>query len=238
MAIENINKVEWFVFIFAILILSLYIYCQVSYPKLDKYIEGKGESATWISKEKLLKDAGNGDLIFFSGNTRGEKTCKWCTNSAFSHVGLLFREEHPTTGEDILYIWDSDMGQKARDGARVMRLQDKMDRYKGDKIGAYKPLLGERPSTSEILQVIKNLGLKDFDEKILTWWVAEKRKLYDMIKKEDEMFCSELVAATLQSLNILKKNKLPAWYSPGNFEKGTLDFEKGYSLGPTHFFRF
>ena len=201
--------------------LIIYVICQLNSPDLDNYISKHREQINWVSINDILDNAGNGDLIFLSGNTKGEKTCKWCTNTMYSHVGFLFRENHPDTGEDLLYIWDSDLGQKTKEGPRVMLLKDKLKKYKGSKYISWKKFKGERPDTEDILKIVNKYGKLKFDDKILSWWVSNDNTvsnfLYKLIKNNNEVFCSELIAMTLQDLNILDRTKKSAWYSPGDF---------------------
>lgn len=241
MVAKDVTRLEWVIFILSFLIVITYIWCQLFYPNLEKYVKNNQDSIKWIDLDDILSDAQNGDLLLLSGNTRGEKTCKWCTGSMFSHVGLLFREVHPETKEDILYIWDCDLGQGAKEGPRVMPLKQKLDKYKGCKMGGYRPIISHHHndlSTPSILEIISQYVDKGFDDKILTWWVADSKALYTLIKNEDTLFCSELIASTLQSLNVMKKDKRPAWYNPGDFYKGTLPLQPGYVYGESKFFRF
>jgi hypothetical protein len=156
----------------------------------------------------------------------------------FSHVGFLFRENHPETGEDIVYILDCDVGQGAREGVRVMRLIDKLHRYKGYRVAAIKKLIGPRPTLQSILDLIAKYQKIEFDHRIVTWWVSSVSFLYRRLKNPKTMFCSEFVSCIYQDLSILKKNRVAASYHPGDFHRNRLHFAPGYSLGATEFFRF
>ena len=213
------------------LIIVTYIYMQKTAPNIEKYIQ---QNSTNFAD--LLGD--NGDIILLSGDTPGERTCRWCTGSIFSHVGFLFREIHPETKEDILYITDCDIGQGTKEGSRVMVLSDKLKRYKGFKIGAIKKLQGRRPTTEEIMNVVSKYTHTDFDHIIATWWVADVDFLYYMVKNNKKMFCGEYVAKLMKELNILKKEGHPAGYVPRDFDLNKLNLEDGYSYGETTFFRF
>ena len=209
------------ILVLSIIFIILYVTCQLNAPSLINYINKQKAHMNWVKLDYMLKNANNGDLVFLSGNTKGEKTCKWCTNTIYSHIGVLFREIHPDTGEDTLYIWDSDLGQKTKDGPRVAKFTDKIEKYKGDKYIMWRKLTGKRPDLDEILNIISIYSHKEFDNKILTWWVSDNilSPLYRLIKDDNMVFCSELVAMTLQDLNILDKTKKPSWFSPGSFAK-------------------
>jgi hypothetical protein len=156
----------------------------------------------------------------------------------FSHVGFLFRENHPESGEDIVYILDCDVGQGTHEGVRVMRLIDKLHRYKGYRVAAIKKLIGPRPTLQSILDLILRYQKIEFDHRIATWWFSNISFLYRAVKNPKTMFCSEFVSQIYQDLNILRKSKMAASYHPGDFHRGRLELISGYSLGATDFFRF
>ena len=230
----------WITFGLLLCLSCFYLFVQYKAPKILSVPEIKKEDTTTL--EYILKNAQNGDIILTSGDTKGEKTCRWCTGSVFSHVGFLFREVHPKTHEDIVYIFDCDLGQGTKDGVRVMPLRDKLHRYGGFRVGAWKKLLSQnRPTTEKILELVPKYLPLEFDDKILTWWVAKKGEqgaLYHFLKNQQKVFCSELVASILQSLHILKKDRVPAWYCPGYFHENRLFLEKDYSYGRSLFFDF
>jgi len=236
-------KISFFEYIFLIitgLVIFLYALACIRSPNLNSYIKKYNSSLNWVGIKELYKDANNGDLIFMCGNTRGERICRWCTNSMYSHVGILFREKHPETNENLLYIWDSDLGQKTKDGPRVQLLKDKLKEYHGYPYLMWRKLYGERPKTNDILSVIKEYSHQEFDHRIFSWWVSDSF-LYRFVKDDNKSFCSELTALTLQhkSINILDNKKVPAWYSPGSFEKDEIfGLKPGYEYGTRMFVEF
>lgn len=159
----------------------------------------------------------------------------------FSHVGMLFREQHPVTGKNILYVWDSDLGQQTKDGPRVLELEKKLERYHGYPYLMWRRLNGKRPSTQSILNVVAEYQDLDFDHKILSWWVSTSPLLYRAVKSKDKVFCSELVAMTMQhpSVDMLDQNLFPAWYSPGTFAQDNIPgLKKNYSYSSRRFVKF
>jgi hypothetical protein len=231
----------WTIFLLIVGIVMMYIYIQHSAPNLEKrWNIIPSNKKTTLSK--FLEQADNGDIILMSGDTRGERTCRWCAGTVFSHVGFLFREIHPETKEDILYIWDCDIGQKSKDGVRIMPLKEKLDRYKGFKICGWRRFVGERPDTKKIVDLIGNYLNLDFDSKIVTWWVSRKTPdgggLYRLFKDQTKVFCSELLAMTLQDLNILHPTRIAASYSPADFEKDIPSLNLRFTYLPINYFEF
>jgi hypothetical protein len=229
----GLNILEWVVLTVLLIIMAIYIRMLWSAPNLEKYVKKHQNSLNWISYNNLMQNAKNGDLLFMAGNSRGEKSVRWASGSIFSHCGLLFRENHPETGEDILYIWEADLGQRSKDGPRVMKVEDKIKYYHGfpymmwrsletKEIGGKKQ---SRPSTEDIGKCVKKYGDYDFDDRMYTWIFSNSDTLHNIFKNEDKIFCSELVAMTLQDLNILKRTEKPSWFSPGTFAEGLSDIE-------------
>jgi len=233
---------EWMILILALTVLIVYVYGQLTAPNLEKYISKNRDGVKWISVQDALKIPENGAVVLLSGDTHGERTCRWCTGTMFSHVGVLFWEKHPVTGEDILYVFDCDLGQGTKEGVRVMPLRDKLHRYKGMRVGAIKNLIvhpsKKRPTREDFVGLFPKYTPIEFDNKIATWWFANWNSIYNLVKNPGQMFCSELVASVYQDLCILQKDRVPAWYHPGDFHRSRLNYEEGYSLGETLFFEF
>lgn len=235
-----VSTVEYCIVAVVIVVVGVYIWAQINAPSLNIYIQKHGDSLNWGTVDGLLENADNGDLVFMSGETRGEKTCKWCTSSTYSHVGILFREIHEETDEDILYIWDSDLGQKTKDGPRILAMKDKLSAYKGNRQLMWRPLNGKRPTTTSILEVTREFGDQEFDEKILSWWTSST-PFYSFFKDKNKSFCSELVASTLQhkAIGILKTDRVPSWYSPGSFAHSNVEgMKRAFSYGVKTFVDF
>lgn len=234
----GVSAWEWIFLGICIVVILYYIFCYFTAPNIERYLKSLDSSNRPEELETIINEIENGDILLLSGDTSGERTCRYFAGSCFSHVGLLFREIHPHTNEDIVYILESDIGQGGKDGVRVMTLLDKLERYQGFRVGAIKKLVNKNPPLKDIVSLIGKYEHVDFDHKMATWWTADIKPLYNLFKSPDKMFCSEFLAAALQELNILRKDRHPAWYHPGNFHRNTLSFEDGYSYGETRFFDF
>ena len=198
------NLIKWIFILICFIILVIAGLCYFRSPDIERYISDNSNHITHISLGDVIKEVDNGDIIFFTGTTFGEKSCKWFIGSIFSHIGFLFREKHPTTQEDIVYIFECDLGQVSKEGVRIMSLKDKLSRYPGLRIGAIKKLIvaegNERPKLYDILGLVKKYENIKFDHKIITWWVSNYPKIYNIFKNPETMFCSELVAGVYQDL--------------------------------------
>jgi len=256
----GITIYEWVILIVIISSCILYLVIQTRAPNLENYIKNNSSvlrvshlSTNLIRKQagfpdiSFLEEVGNGDLIFFCGDTPGERTCRWCTNTMFSHVGMLFKERNPESGEDVIYVWESDLGQKTKDGPRLIRLDDKLKKYHGQNYFMWRKLKSNNPSTENIMKVVEKYKSYKFDDKMLSWWVSYPFLgfIHDSIKDEKKVFCSELIALTMQSehINMLHTEKdktyIASSYSPKNFAEFPIKgIKDSFSYGPQNFVDF
>ena len=233
---------EYIFIAICVFILSISLTCYLFSPSLENYISTNEDKISHITLDDVMKNVENGDIILFSGTTFGEKSCKWFTESVFSHIGFLFREIHPQTKEDIIYIFECDLGQGCKEGVRIISLIDKLDRYKGCRTAAIKKLIvsdeKKRPENHKIMDLVNKYESVNFDNKIITWWVSNYPVLYNFFKNPQTMFCSELVSKIYQDFGIIKKYRPASSYHPGDYHFNKLDFEDGYFLGETQIFNF
>lgn len=216
------NYIEYILLFVSICILLFFLWGYIRYPKLKNYK---------IEKYVNVKDIGidNCDLIFFSGTTFPENMCKWLGDCIFSHIGLLVKEG------DIIYILECDIGQSHKKGVRVIPLEKKLAKFKGDKIGCVKKLYGNIPLTNKIVNVMQPYLSCGFYNNIWKWLAADH-----ISKRENEtkLFCCELVSVILQKLNILSLEKPPYWYTPGYYFKNNIKLLDNYFYGENLFFKF
>jgi hypothetical protein len=225
--------IEWIVIIILTIILIYYIIIQKTAPNLQQYIDTHKLSLNWISYNDLLTNADNGDLLFMAGDTYGERTCRYFTKSVYSHVGMLFREIDPENDKSMLYIWESDLGQGSKDGPRILKLSDKLKRYHGFPYVMWRRMESNRPSTQNIMNVVEKYKDYNFDNNMLSWMMNDSM-IYNMIKN-DGIFCSELIALTMQHINMLEKDKKATWYSPQSFVEGISGLKKDFFYGPKYY---
>lgn len=222
---------EWLTLILTLILIIGLLWAYYGAPRIKAKCD--------ISFEDFLEQANNGDLIFLAGDSRGERACRWASGSAFSHSGLLFRENSPS-GESILYVWEADIGQGSRTGPRVMVLKNKLERYKGFKILGWKRLEGPRPSTKKILEIVERHSTKSLDSQM--WpWIFENLGLSPLnrwVKDKQKVFCSELLGITLQDLKIMHPKVIPYSLSPRNFHENKVDLLPSYRYLDTSYVNF
>jgi len=194
-----------------ILISVLTLWAMVTYctPSVETFFD---VSAPYISVESVVRQANTGDVVLLGGDTIGERGIRWITGCPFSHVAMVIRER----GE--VYLWEADLGQKTRDGPRVIRLIDKLALYSGFRVGGWKQLRNDqRPSEQDVLRCVEKMKTLEFDNVMLTWFVTYVYPLYALFKSPRTVFCTELIIMTMQYLNMMSRDKIPAAFSPADF---------------------
>jgi hypothetical protein len=199
-----------FIFLIILFLLFYFSFYFLS-PNLESFT--KDELSNIPTFDTLKDSIQTGDLIFTSGKTYPERIISGFTNSYFTHVGILVKEN------DIIYIWDSDIGQGVKMGPRFMLLEDKLKRYKGFKIGvvAKTPYSGNIKE-DDIMKIVHKYIDKGMDNKMYSYFI-------DSLKDEDKLFCSELVIKTYQDLDLIDRIKYPInskKYTPGDILDGKI----------------
>lgn len=218
---------EWSIIIILLLFFAWYVTIK-NYPRLTNFYNDNKKILVTDDIDTLLSTCKNGDLLFFSGNTFGEKSIKLYSRSYVSHVCIIFLDKDIFSEKIIPYVWESDLGCNYKDGPRVMRLVDKLSRTKCERVCIWKKYLGPSIYTTAILNVIPKYVDMDIDIHMLYWLFSScpNSFAYKMFKKDDMIFCSELVASTLIDLDILETKNIPSWFSPQKL----LELDKKYGI--------
>ncbi len=220
----NNNNHITFLFLLCIFFLFLYFFIKSKCYGIYPYVDGK----EIVSLEYFLQNARTGDLLFLSGKTHGENIIKWYTECPFSHIGLLISTDNQ------IYIWESDIGQQSKDGCRIINLENKLEKWKGYKIAAWKRLISdtsEEIDEKDLLTTINKHIDKTIDSSCLSYF-------FNTCKKEKEVFCSELIALSLQDLNIISGKRNACTFSPETFLNNKISYNNGFSYSNTKYFYF
>lgn len=229
-----------------IIVLVLYILIgALSTPTLQQYVDTHHDHLLWTTRDKVLAEADNGDIILWSTNT---KIIQYASNSPFTHISLVFRDyEKPRSGKKCLYCWEADLGQQYRSGPRIIRLRDKFARYKGAPIVGWKPLArGRRPTSRHLLKIIAPFSDYRMDIYAIRWCLSRVLaatpcgggvwQKFLSSSLFNHVVCSELVAETLQQVGILRPEPPASQYAPGDWLNNNLSLDPRSDYGPTFFF--
>ncbi len=207
-------------------------------PSIHNFARVHGDRMIWAPLAQVLAEADNGDVLLFA--SARNKFVRYVTDSPFTHVALVFRDRDAAGRGKVAYVWDADLGQGCRAGARVATLADKLARVKGGAtIAGWKRLASPRPPTARVLRVISQYLACGMDHLMLRWAACQLfGTAGGRAAAPRNMFCSELVARTSQDLGLLRTDTPPVRYAPGDWHKNVLDLAPGVAYGPTAYFRF
>lgn len=161
-----------------------------------------------VFDEEILKKFQTGDMIFLSGNTFGDKVLRTFGRCAFSHVGLIVKEN------GRLYVWEADVGGDYKSGARLLPFENVMGRkkyYNGTFTTIGIRRIRSPVNDSTILSIINTHRELLFDNTFRDWIFSS-----EMFKDKNKVFCSELVHLTLQKLNVIRSTEKSFRISPKN----------------------
>lgn len=201
-----------------------------------------------------LNDFDNGDLVFLSGDSYGEKTVRFFTGSPWSHVAMVIKEYEKIEGLGDetkflpkIYLYECDLGSKVHEGVRLISLERKLNRKELNNVMALrkinKPL--DKDTLLDLYEKNKDIG---FDHKMAPWiwWKfgfhgekdSQKKEQVNSQKKEkDSLFCSEMIIKTMIELDILPKNAKPYTYTPEDLFSTKLMTNLKYSYSDPIYFK-
>lgn len=209
----------WALIVALLLVAGGYLLLYASVPTPMNF------SATIL--EAFKKSTATGDLVFLCGLSTGETNIRMITGSAVSHVALVVREG------DAIFLWEADAGKGYRAGARMIPLLDKLA---GATIGTtmvWRRCLRGAPSTEQILEFSKANLDRGFDGKMTRWLTAHNKAPSEKpsCDTQKDVFCSELVAETLQHCGALSKDQPAAAHSPNDLLMDRVQWAPGVIYG-------
>ena len=133
-----------------------------------------------MTEDKFLAEADTGDLIFFSGTSFGERSIKLYSRSLWTHVGIVFRDGESEGDQSKLFLAEADVGQRKKDGPRVILLSEKFEAFRRRKggengkivVGWKKWSRGPRPDSKKIMAEVQKLFTRSMDLNMGCWIFA------------------------------------------------------------------
>jgi hypothetical protein len=195
--------------LFFILFLSLFIFIYNSPRPSISHLTLK------TNVTDIIENCKTGDLLFFRGIHYGDNVISFITQCPFSHVSMIIKENN------VAYLWEADVDSRRigdkhyKIGPRVIPLYEKLKNYGGLKIGGYRKIRKTRGlNNKDILMTVKKYINYSMD-------TDQKTYISEFFSREkNTVFCSELLALTLQQCKLLHKEKRATAYSPCYFFKG------------------
>lgn len=206
-----------------------------------------------ISNEELLDTVESGDVILWSGSTGVSRLIRFFSQSAFSHASIVFKGalDEKEKGSDVINTpriyqatWSSfkeDVDGKHTQVEHQVMLNDLREVLVSNEEELEPATLRVLKCSKEQRKILSNklarvIKKNDGDnypganKGKPSFWDYLKGLMGIRINNPDEFFCSELVAAALQSMEVLDNKKAVNAYSPKDFSDREYDKLKPHLL--------
>lgn len=180
-----------------------------------------------------IQTLGTGDLVFFSQtNTVAQSLITVATRSKWTHVGLVIDLPtlYPTQSPLMLEScnnYEDDLvdllsGETLKSGVRLVSLRDRLQLVRDREIAVRELEIDTNFNTDHIdavniFGVVASFCRKPYEKSKLQLIMSASP--FNQRRDESSLFCSELVAAALQRLNLLNSRKSSNSYTPKSFTK-------------------
>jgi len=174
-----------------------------------------------------------GDLVFFAQtNTVAQSLIHVATRSKWTHVGLiidlptLYPKHSPMLFESCNNYEDdlTDVltGETLKSGVRLVSLRDRLQLVRDREIAVRELVIDEsfdleNTDAIAIFGVVASFCRKPYEKSKLQ--LSLSASPFNQRQDESSLFCSELVAATLQRLSLMSSRKSSNSYTPKSFTK-------------------
>ena len=182
--------------------------------------------------ESIRSNIKTGDLILFSGNFTSSKVIKFFSKSKWTHIGIVIKFTEPF---NYVALWESDA---AIGGVQLTNLFARVKKYQGESAIRHLEDVQLTQNNLEDLKLLREqLKLRPYQtnkwEMLRACWDFGFYFGREQKRNLDSLFCSELVAETLQRLEILDPTISSNEFTPGDFstENQNLPMLKG-KYGP------
>lgn len=155
----------------------------------------------------ILDELKTGDCIFLASNTIEGKLIKFWSECCFTHAGIV------VVKDNTKYIWECDMTTKYKNkltgkfnsGCHLIDLENKLKNYRGP-YGLHMKY-NKEINEEKLWNILKKYKTDNFNKNFFCWWSAYNKVLFPLCEsKNDNKFCSELVAETYQKYGIFDKS--------------------------------
>lgn len=165
------------------------------------------------------------DLVLWSSGDKLAKLIQVGTTSPWTHVGLIVRFPG-----DLIMLWESTFDDQFS-GVRLIPLSKALC----DDISIRKATLNRTNELfNKLMEVRKDLDGRPFENNIIEFICAAYDGPFGENKRNiSSLFCSELIAETLQRIGLLDPSKPSNEYTPKDFSSSNAGLELiGISYGP------
>ncbi|GAB6107217.1 hypothetical protein [Fusibacter bizertensis] len=193
-----------------------------------------------MNREIMLSEVSaslkTGDLILFHGIETSSKLIELIEWSYWSHIGMVVMPEDIGLEGTEPLLWESTsssdglvdvlLGVPKTDGPMLVSLSGRLTIDSTERFDThFKVKYLSQPLQKDELNALKNclstLHMRTFptDAQMLTAYVEGRRQ--NIPASFDSLFCSQLTAMTLMSMNMLSKSYVANGYCPKDFDEQT-----------------
>jgi len=188
-----------------------------------------------------------GDLWIFRGGTVADRVIQAASNAPVNHVGMAVVLDdlppllwHAELGRSMLDHWTGDHHR----GVQLHDLREAVTTWQGRYgqrawLRQLSPDVGPTQEDALLRTIARLDGVSFPSTAALAWrWLRGRdghltRRAADRkAVRPEEAYCAEVVAVTLEAMEILRADAPTNWYDPGRFWSGdTLPLQPGWSYG-------
>lgn len=176
-----------------------------------------------------LNTFNTGDILLFFGSSFGQRSLRAVLRTYYDHCAMVVKDSHGK-----LRLWEADIGQGCRKGARLIDLSQKLHNYKGYHFFIRIPYIGKAIDRNLLSMSIMKNQKEDIHGKIGLVKYFLSYNIFSPIISQDLFrngrFCSELLYETLTDVGIVKPD-IASRYKPADFldiNHRSLDGQKIY----------
>jgi hypothetical protein len=180
-----------------------------------------------LTLDEAVGMTATGDIWLFRGRSVADRAIQTMTNSPVNHVGMTVALDdmppllwHAEIGRSLTDVWS---GSNHR-GVQLHVLRDAVTRW-DERFGQrawFRRLEGTitRAQEDRLLEMIDRYDGKPFPTTpgLARSWVTGRLRREEITR--ETIYCAELVARTLQHMELLPGKRPSSWYDPGTFWSG------------------
>lgn len=179
----------------------------------------------------IREELNTGDVVLFAGKGFVSGIVKFFSRSKWSHVGIIVK----SNDLNMVLIWESTGLSKVKDmdtgklvlGVQTVTLSDRLDEYKGEAwVRQYDGRVTKK-MIAALAEFRRESKGKPYEKNY--WQLAKSLLDFSWLRpnKKDvsSLFCSELVAESLQRMGLVATDLPSNEFTPRDFADGG-DFEK------------
>lgn len=177
--------------------------------------------------EEIRDQLKTGDVVLFSGKGFFSRAIKLFSHSKWSHVGIVVKIED----FDLVLLWESTGLSKVEDiidgkrkkGVQTVALSDRLETYKGDiSVRQLNGVVAQdgMDKLRDLRKLLKNRPYEKGHSELVRSLVDIGGPLCENAEDLSSVFCSELVAESLQEMGVIDERLPSNEFIPKNFAKG------------------